>query len=129
MLYYALAVYPTMLVAINTISYQQLKITQETAKKVVQFLNYACTHPEEFTRYHDSGMTLHMHSNASFLSALGAKSRARMYHYLSEPSSNPNNPPHKPPTLNGPIQVEGTTMKNVLASAMEAKLGALFVNC
>ena len=33
------------------------------------------------------------------------------------------------PPLNGPIHVECTTMKNVLASAMEAKLGALFLNC
>ena len=38
-------------------------------------------------------------------------------------------PPHKSPPLNVPIHVEFTTTKNVLESAIEAELGALFVNC
>ena len=96
-LYYTRAVDPTMLVALNTISSQQSKSTQETAKKLVQILNYAATYPDAITRYHDSRMTLHMHSDASFLSALGAKIRAGGYHYLIETSSDPNKiPPHTP---------------------------------
>ena len=51
------------------------------------------------------------------------------YHYLSEPSAYPKKPSHKPPLLNVTIHMECTTMKNVLASAMEEKLGALFLNC
>ena len=109
-----------MLAVLNTIAAQQLKITQEKAKKVVQLLNYAATHPKAITRYHTSGITLHMYIDASFLSAPGEKRRAGGYHYLSEPSSEPKNPPHKPQELNGTIQVECTTMKNVLASAMQA---------
>ena len=31
--------------------------------------------------------------------------------------------------INGPIHVECTTMRNVLSSAMEAELVALFVKC
>ena len=62
-----------MLVALNTIADQQSKITQETDKKVVQLLNYATTHPEAITRCHASGMILHMHSDASFLSEPGTK--------------------------------------------------------
>ena len=54
------------------------------------------THPETITRYHASGMTVRMHSDASFLLAPGEKSRAGGYHYLSERSSDPNNPPHNP---------------------------------
>ena len=73
-LYYVRAVDPTILVALNTIASQQLKSTLETAKNMVQLLNYAATCPEDITRYHASGMTLHMHSDASFLSAPGAKS-------------------------------------------------------
>ena len=53
-----------MLFALNTIAYQQSKSTQEKAKKVVQLLNYAATHPKAITRYHDRVMTLHMHSYA-----------------------------------------------------------------
>ena len=117
-----------MLVALKTIAAQRSKSTQEIAKKVVQILNYAATHPEEINRYHASGMTLHMHSDASFLSAPWSKSRYGRYHYLSEPSSDPRKPLHKPPPLNGPIHEEFTIMKNILESAMEAELGALFVN-
>ena len=89
-LYYARAVEPKMLVALNTIVAQQLKTTQETAKKVVQLLNYVATHPEEITKYHAIRMTLHMHSNTYFLSAQGEKSRYGGYHYLSEPSLDPS---------------------------------------
>ena len=116
-----------MLVALNTITAQQSKTTQEKAKKVVQLLNYAATHPDAISIYHDSRMKLHTHIDTSFLLAPGEKIRAGGYHYLSEPSSDTNNP-HPP--LNGPtIHVEYTTMKNFLESAMEAELGALFVNC
>ena len=55
-----------MLVALNTIAAQQAKSTQEIAKKVVQLLNYAATHPEAITIYHARRMTLHMHSDAYF---------------------------------------------------------------
>ena len=53
-----------MLVALNTIAAQQAKSTQEIAKKVVQLLNYAATHPDDIIRYHASGMALHMQSDA-----------------------------------------------------------------
>ena len=65
----------------------------------------------------------------SFLLSPGAKIRAGGYHYLSEQSSDQKKKPHKPPPLNGPIHVEFTTTKNVLANALEEELGALSVNC
>ena len=37
-------------------------------------------------------------------------------------------PPHRRPPLNVPIHVEFAITNNVLESAMEAELGALFVN-
>ena len=99
LLYYARALDRTMLVALNTIAAQQSKITQETAKKVVQLLNYAATHPEAIIIYHASGVKFHMYSDASFLAAPGAKIRAGGYHYLSEPSSYPKKNPHNPHPL------------------------------
>ena len=90
LLYSARAIDPTILVAINKIASQQSKSTQETAKKVVQILNYVSTHTESITRYHASGLTFHMHSDTSYLSAPGAKIRAGGYHYLIETSSYPN---------------------------------------
>ena len=44
-------------------------------------------------------------------------------------SADPKNSPPKQPPLNGPIHVKYTTMRNVLASEIEAEVGALFVNC
>ena len=117
-----------MLVALNTIAAEKSKIAQEKAVKVVQLINYIATQPEAITRYRFSGITLHMNSNVSFLSAPGSNIITGGYQYLSEPSSDPKKPPHKPPPLNGPIHVKCTIMKNFLASAMEAELGALFVN-
>ena len=67
-LYYAHVFDPAMLVALNTIASEQLKITQETAKKAVKLLNYEATHPEAITRYPARVMTLHMNSDTSFLS-------------------------------------------------------------
>ena len=117
-----------MLVKLNTIASKQSKVTQEKAKKVVKLFNYAATHPEAVIWYHTSKMTLHMHSDTSFITAPWGNRREGGYHYLSEPSTNTNNPLHKTPPLNGPMHLECTIIKNVLAIAMEAKLGELFVN-
>ena len=80
-------------------------------------------------RYHSSGMTLHIHSDASFLSEPGSKSRVGGCHYLSTASADPKKATPKQPPLSGPIHVKCTTIRNVLASAMEEELGYLFVNC
>ena len=74
-------------------------------------------------------MTLHIQSDASFLSEPGAKSRVGGYHYLSTASAYPKKVPPKQLPINGQINVECTTMRNVLAIKMEAELGAHFVNC
>ena len=65
--YHSQAFDPTNIFTLNTISAERSKITQDTAKKVVQLLNYEATHPEAITCYHTIGMTLHMHSDAYFL--------------------------------------------------------------
>jgi len=41
----------------------------------------------------------------------------------------PNRLPDAPTFLNDPVHVESKIMKNVLASATEAEIGALFLNC
>ena len=73
-------------------------------------------------------MILQIHIDASFLSDPGAKIRAGVYHYLITVAADPNKAPLKQLPLNGPVCVEFSTMRNVLASAMEAELGDLFVN-
>ena len=94
-LYYVSVVDPTMMVALKSITAEQANITQIMAKAVNQLLNYAATHSEAITRYHASGMILHIHSGASFLSEPEAKSRAGVYYYLSMASADPNKAPLK----------------------------------
>ena len=117
-----------MLVDLNSIAAEQAKITEATAKSVTQLLNYAATHSEAITRYHASGMILHIHSDSSFLSEPGANIRAVKYHYLRTASADPNKYPLKKPPLNVPVHIKYKTMRNVLAIAMEAERGALFFN-
>ena len=66
------------------------------------------------------------------LSERKARSRSSGIFYLSSkpaPSITRNGPPAVPPPLNGAILTDSHVMRNVLASAAEAELGALFDNC
>jgi hypothetical protein len=126
-LYYARAVDPTMLVALNDIGASQSKPTANTAKRIAHFLDYAATHPDSMIRYSASDMTLHIHSDASYLSAPKARSRVGGHFFLSAASPNPLKPPVNTPD-NGPVHTECKTIRNVLASAAEAELAGLFHN-
>jgi hypothetical protein len=122
-LYYARAVDMTILVALNEIANQQVSPTENTLKRVKQFLDYMATHPDAKIRYRASDMVLNVHSDASYLSAPKARSRAGGYFFLgSMPKDN------LPIKLNGWILVTCTILKLVAASAAEAELGALFLN-
>jgi hypothetical protein len=128
LLYYARAVDSTMLAAIGTIATQQASATKQTMKAVVQLLNYCATHPDAVVRYSASDMVLHIESDASYLSAAKARSRSAGYHFLSDRPSDPPDPTAAPPKANGAINVHCTVMREVLASAAEAELAALFHN-
>jgi hypothetical protein len=64
-------------------------------------------------------MILRVHIDASYLSEPKARSRAGGYFYLG------NMQPHQ---MNGPLLVLLQIMRNVMASAAEAELGALLEN-
>ena len=68
-------------------------------------------------------MILNVHSDASYLSAPKACSRAGGYFSLGSLPCNGD-----PIKLNGAIHVTCTLLKLVAASAAEAELGALFLN-
>jgi hypothetical protein len=67
-LYYAIAVDPTILMPINDIATEQTKATEKTQAATNQLLDYLATHPDANIRYHASDMILHIHSDASYLS-------------------------------------------------------------
>ena len=103
---------------------QQSKATVETEQQIHKLLDYLATHPNATITYRRSKMNLVIHSDASYLSAPNARSRAGGYFFLSEYTSNNTNHP-----INAPIHIECRIMKHVLSSATEAEIGAIFLNC
>ena len=122
-LYYARAVDPTILMALSDIATQQNKPTENTRKRVQHLLDYMATHPMAKIRYKASNMVLNIHSDASYLSAPKARSRAGGYFFLGSVPTDGD-----PIKLNGAIHITSTILKLVAASAAEAELGALFLN-
>lgn len=131
-LFYSRAVDSTALPAIGSISAEQTEATELTNQKVTRLLDYFATHPDATIRYTRSGMVLYFHSDASYLSERKARSRLGGYFFLSSKPADPDRQPlatDPAPPMNGPIKVNSTIMKNVLASAAEAETGAMFYNC
>jgi hypothetical protein len=116
-----------MLVALGTLASAQTKGTEATARAAAQLLDYAATHPDAILQYTASDMILHVHSDASYLSEPNARSRAGGLFFLSSMPS--DDAAAAPPPLNGAIHITSSIMRNVLASATEAEVGALFYNC
>ena len=65
-------------------------------------------------------MILNVHSDASYLIEPKARSRAGGHYFLSDDSENPEN--------NGAVLNVAQIIKNVMSSAAEAEIGALFIN-
>jgi hypothetical protein len=87
-LYYARAVDPTVLMPLNDIATEQTKATEKTQAATNQMLDYLATHPDATIRYHASGMVLHIHSDASYLSVSNARSRLGGLFFLGNKSPN-----------------------------------------
>jgi hypothetical protein len=116
-LYYARAVYPTVLMPLNDIATEQTKATEKSQAAKNQLLDYLATHPDTTIRYHASYMILHIHSDASYLSVSNTRSRLGALFFCVE------NPPQDD-TLNGSILNVASVIKNVVASAAESEVGA-----
>ena len=96
---------------------------KKTMERVNTFLDYMATHPDAIIRYYPSDMVLNVHSDASYLTAPKARSRAGGHFFLgSIPKDG------CPIKLNGAILTQCAILKCVAASAAEAELGALFLN-
>jgi hypothetical protein len=132
LLFYGRAVDNTLHVALGSLASQQNEPTERTMADLRQLLDYCASNPNAVVRYHASDMTLHIHSDASYLSEKNARSRAGGYFYLSSKPQDPTKAPSADaplPPMNGAIHVLSSIMKNVLASAAESETGALFWCC
>jgi hypothetical protein len=124
-LYYARAVDLTMIPALGTIASKQNQPTEHTLRAATKFLNYAASNPDATVRYHASGMQLYIESDASYLCETKARSRAAGIHYLGPKPDLKN---LQTPPRNGTVAVLSKILRNVVSSASEAELAALFLN-
>jgi hypothetical protein len=128
LLYYAVAVDPFMLVAIGTIASSQSKATQHTKAACAWLMDYTASNPLYIICYSASSMALYVHSDASYLSEKGARSRAAGHFFLSSAPVDPASPPAAIPILNGPIHTMCKIIDVVVGSAAEAEIGAGYLN-
>ena len=102
--------------AISSIASTQTNATEETEQKVKQLLDYLATLPNAEVRFYASTIVLNVHSDASYLSEPGAKSRAAGVYFMGDVPQD-----EKPILLNGNIFVVCGMLKFVAASAAEAE--------
>jgi hypothetical protein len=123
-LYYARAVDMTVLMALSLIASEQMKGAERTLEKEYQVLKYLALHPDAVIRFCASDRVLNIHLDASYLSLPKARSRACGHFFMgSIPREG------KFIKLNGAFHTLCSILQFVVASAAEAELGALFMNC
>eukprot|EP00804_Cyclotella_cryptica_P029094 CCRYP_005281-RA/>CCRYP_005281-RA protein AED:0.19 eAED:0.20 QI:0/0/0/0.71/0.16/0/7/0/1210 len=119
LLYYARAVDNKLLHALSEIGTQQAAATDATNTRLNHLLDYCATYPNDGILYRASNMILVAHSDAAYLNASKARSRAGAHIMLSE-----DNPI---PSYNGPILTLAQIIKFVASSAAEAELAGLYI--
>ena len=105
---------------LNSPEYKATTIgTQKTMKTIKHFLNYCASNPDFTTLYLASDMILNIDSDAAYLVAPKAQSRAGGFYYMGNRNKE---------LINGPVAVNAKIIKNVMSSASKAKIGALYMN-
>jgi hypothetical protein len=118
-LFYARAVDPTMLTAINKIASRQAKPTSLIKQEVERFLQYANKWPDATMRVRASNMKLVCHSDGSYLSESEARSRAGGILFLGDCEDNE--------APNAPVCFLSVIIKTVVTSATATEYAAAFI--
>lgn len=108
-----------MLHALNDIACAVAKGTIATKAATTYFLNYIASNPTPQIRYRASDMILYVESDAAYLVSLQARSQAGGYHCLGTADGT---------AFNAPVFVQAKVIKNVMESAVEAEVAALYLN-
>jgi hypothetical protein len=124
LLFYARAIDSTLLTDIGELAIEQSEGTKNTMAKLTQLVNYCATHPCATIRFTASDMLLAVERDVSSLSVVKARSHAAGYFYIT----NAHTSPTAPLIHNGAVHALCHIMREVLSSAAEAELGALFHN-
>jgi hypothetical protein len=118
-LYLGRAIGSTLLCPISALAAQSSNPTKNTMQCATQLFNYLGTQEEAILTYNASNMILAVHSNASYLSKPKVRSRAGDHFFLSSDTKLLAN--------NGAILNIAHIIKNVMSSATEAELSALYI--
>ena len=118
LLYYARAIDVTILPAVTHLSSLQANPTQDVLQSSQRLLAYCSRYPNNALRYHACDMTLHIQSDASYLSRPQARSVAGAIFYLGNA--------HQPTHINGCVHALSSIIPSVVASVAEAEYAALF---
>ncbi len=114
----------TVLMALSTIASKQMTGTEQRMEKALQVLDYLAMHPDATIKFRASDMVMNIHSDASYLTELKARSRACGHFFMGgTPKDN------KPIKLNSAFHTLCAILRFVVASAAEAELGTHFLNC
>ena len=113
------AVDSTLLCPISAIASQSAAPTTETLENTLKLLDYLGTQEEAVLSYHSSDMIAAVHSDASYQSEPGSRSRAGGHFFLSSDTPIPPN--------NGAVLNIAHIIKNVMSSATEAELAGLYI--
>ena len=105
--------------ALNDLAIAATKGMEQTMSELIHFLNYCATNPDASIIFRRSDMILTLDSDAAYLNAPKARSRAGGYHYLENRDGK---------LFNGPIYILAKVIKAVMSAASEAECGALFMN-
>ncbi len=120
LLYNASAVHATFLVALSSLASLQAAPTEYTTPLIKWLLNYVAIQPNAVLTYEKSDMILAIHSDASYLSKVAARSWAGGHFFCSKDSKNPRN--------NGAVHNDSKILKAIISSTAKAELGALYIN-
>ena len=107
---------------LNELASAQSQGTQVTASQQ-KMMDYCHTHSDAKSRYCAIQVKLHIHSDASYLSASKARGRVGGHFFLSK-----NFNPTSQTKHNEAILVVAAILKDVLASAAQEELGGLLIN-
>ena len=109
----ARAVDHTMLHSLNNIACAATKGTQATKDATNPFLNYIACNPLPKIKFRASDMILHVESDAAYLVAPMARSRAGGYYYFGSRDGT---------MFNTSVFVQAKVIKNVMASAAKTEV-------
>lgn len=119
LLYYARAVDPTILHAVNHAASLQAQPTQAVLNRAIRILQYLKRYPNNHLTYQACQMILHGMSDCSYLSRNNSRSVGGGYAYLG--NTNPTD------ILNSPLLAISSVLPTIVASVAEGEYAAAYL--